>query len=170
MQNEPMTKNSWITVAAILVVLVCLAAILRAQVVHPAISQYNHMRYIKTIQSKAVSVEQKRKYLLSAFESDPLCNRVMLSLAQHYYIAEKDYVAAEKYLRLAMALYNGDLNAWSLYYLLGELCLSRGDIPGAERAFRRSLYYFPRFEEAIGGLERVRKIKEQSDSVILRFR
>lgn len=68
------------------------------------------------------------------------------------------------------ALLRGDITMWSAYFLKGLVKYQQGSVLAAERAFEKSLFYYPDFEPARQKLEEVRKVIRDHDKVMVKFR
>ena len=93
----------------------------------------------------------------------------------HFYVAKRlydqgRYVQAREQLNRVIATHNGDLTAWSLYTMMGNIELKLGCIPAAKRCYRQALRLNPTFKPAVRGLRKIIKLQSKYEHIKVRIR
>jgi O-antigen ligase len=149
-------------------VILLLAGVVWFKGIHPFKAEVEHFKYKKALgQGNPVDAE---KYLLNAIEWDPHNTVYNFYASQIYMNVLKDFGKASDFIEKSTHDYNGDIIRWSQYFVKGLLKFQAGSLYEAQAAFEKALYYNPEFPEARKKLEEVRKVIQEHDKVLIKFR
>jgi O-antigen ligase len=155
-------------VVMIPLVILLLAGIVWFKGIRPFKAEMEHFKYKKALAQG--SAKDAEKYLLQAIAWDPHNTVYNFYASQIYMNLLKDFGKASDYIERATHDYNGDIIRWSLYFVKGLLKYQAGSLFEAQAAFEKALYYNPEFVEAAQKLEEVKKVIQEHDKVLIKFR
>jgi len=83
---------------------------------------------------------------------------------------EMDVAQAGYHLNRAIVNFNGDVTAWSAHFSDGLYKYRKGGLLEARAAFKKAVYYNPKFKPAIEKLREVENIIEKHDRITINLR
>jgi len=135
--------------------------------VKPFLGEVEHFKYKQALGQR--KREEALKHILQAIKHDPHNTAYLLYTGQLYAAIHHPEYALD-YIERTIVDYNGDITAWSMWFIKGILKAQLGDLRGAKRAFEKALYYNPTFGPAKQKLAEVEGIMKAHDRVLVPIR
>jgi tetratricopeptide (TPR) repeat protein len=139
-----------------------------ALVYNPLRGEIHFDKYTQALSRKDMPLAESQLVRAISFSPD---NTLYCAHAATLYLDYfRNYRKAGEFINRVLSSFNGDVTLWNLYYIRGEISTRTGHLTEAQGHFEKALFYYPHYKPAQHKLDKINRILETHDQLIIKLK